>query len=251
MSLTLTALPGLPLVKAGDDLATLILHGLDSAGIQLQEGDVLVVAQKVVSKAEGRMVDLTTVQPSPEAITLAAEVEKDARLVELVLQESNEVLRKRPGLLVVEHRLGFVCANAGIDHSNVDGSMDQVLLLPLHPDGSAAQLRQHLQRAAGCSLGVMVIDSHGRAWRNGIVGVVIGLSGLPGVVDLRGEVDMVGYTLRASIVAAADELAAAASLVMGQAAESTPVVHARGFPYRLREAGLAELLRSKDKDLFR
>ena len=251
MTLILTPLPGLPLVKAGDDLGALIINGLEAASIQLQKGDVLVVAQKVISKAEGRMVELNTVQPSPEAVALAAEVEKDARLVELVLQESNEVLRKRPGLLVVEHRLGFISANAGIDHSNVGEGKDRVLLLPENPDASAEQLRIYLQQAAGVGLGVLVIDSHGRAWRNGTVGVAIGLSGLPGLVDLRGKKDMMGYTLQATIIGAADELAAGASLVMGQAAEGTPVVHARGFPYPLRDAELAEILRAKEKDMFR
>jgi coenzyme F420-0:L-glutamate ligase/coenzyme F420-1:gamma-L-glutamate ligase len=251
MNLTLTALPGLPEIKAGDDLAVLIQDGLVKADIQLQRGDVLGLAQKVVSKAEGRLVDLSTVLPSREALALAIEVEKDPRIVELILQESREIVRKRPGLLLVEHRLGFICANAGIDQSNVKGSTDWALLLPLDPDGSAERIRTKLENASGTQIGVLVIDSHGRAWRNGTVGVTIGLSGLPGVVDLRGRADRQGYTLKATDVGAADELAAAASLLMGQAAEGTPVVHARGFPYRLREAALDELLRPKDQDLFR
>jgi coenzyme F420-0:L-glutamate ligase/coenzyme F420-1:gamma-L-glutamate ligase len=182
-------------------------------------------------------------------------VEKDARLIELILRESREVLRVRPGTIIVEHRGGFICANAGIDHSNVHGPWgnpeDWVLLLPEDADVSAERLRKDLEAFSGVSLGVLIIDSHGRAWRTGTVGVSIGLSNLPGIVDMRGQPDMFGYQLRVTMIAAADELAAAASLVMGQAAECTPVVHVRGFPYALREATFDELLRPKDLDLFR
>lgn len=218
------------------------------------------LAQKIVSKAEGRLVHLTQVNPTSQALELAALSEKDPRLVELVLRESREVLRVRPGTIIVEHRLGFVCANAGIDHSNVHpqpGETGQlnpeewVLLLPEDPDASANAIRQRLLAASGARLGVMIIDSHGRAWRMGTVGVAIGLAGLPGLVDLRGAPDLFGYHLRITQVGAADELAAAASLIMGQAAEGTPVVHVRGFPYELRESRLSELLRAKDQDMFR
>lgn len=219
------------------------------------DGDILVLAQKIVSKAEGRIVNLSDVEPSSRAIGLAECTEKDPRLVELVLQESRAVLRTRPGTLIVEHRLGFICANAGIDHSNVDGGGkdkdDYVLLLPLDPDGSAHSIRKKLEEMTGVRLGVLIIDSHGRAWRIGTVGVAIGLSGLPGVEDLRGQPDLFQYNLRITQVGAADELAAGASLVMGQAAEATPVVHVRGFPYPLREASLREIFRPKDRDLFR
>lgn len=255
MTLTLTPLQGIPLIKPGDDLALVIEDALERTGITLQDGDILVIAQKIVSKAEGRMVNLATVQPSPRAIQLAAETEKDARFVELVLRESREVLRTRPGTIIVEHRLGFICANAGIDHSNVQGeggcAEDWVLLLPQDPDGSAARIRQCLESRHGVRIGVLVIDSHGRAWRLGVVGATIGISGMPGLADLRGQPDLFGFRLRITQVACADELAAAASLVMGQAAEGTPVIHVRGFPYPLREGGLAELLRPKDLDLFR
>lgn len=255
MALTLTPLPDLPLIQAGDQLAGILWSSLAAAGIQLLDGDILVLAQKIVSKAEGRLVNLEQVQVSTMAHELALQTEKDPRLVELILRESRQVLRQRPGLIIVEHRLGFVCANAGIDHSNVWGTAgrhdDWVLLLPEDPDRSAAALRQQLEAASGKRLGVMIIDSHGRAWRNGTVGVCIGLSGLPGLVDLRGQSDLFGYQLRVSEVGAADELAAGASLVMGQVAEGTPVVHVRGFPYRLREASLAELLRPEARDLFR
>ncbi len=255
MPLTLTPLFGIPFIRSGDDLADFILNALDRAELALQDGDILVIAQKIVSKAEGRWVNLHTVTPSPRAIELAREIDKDPRLLELILQESNTVLRTRPGTIIVEHRRGFICANAGIDHSNVAGEGDEsgewVLLLPEDPDASARVLRQCLETASGARLGVMIIDSHGRAWRLGVVGVAIGLSGLPGLVDLRGQTDLFGYQLRVTQIGAADELAAAASLVMGQAAEGTPVVHVRGFPYELREGCLRELLRPKEEDLFR
>lgn len=255
MALTLTPLPEIPLIRPGDDLVEVILRSLEKAGLSLMDGDILALAQKIVSKAEGRVVNLAQVTPSPRAIGLAECVEKDARLIELVLQESKSILRTRPGTIVVEHRLGFVCANAGIDHSNVAGEgNDQeewVLLLPEDPDASAGDLRKRLESASGARLGVMIIDSHGRAWRMGTVGAAIGLAGLPGLVDLRGKTDLFNYNLRITQVGVADELAAAASLAMGQANEGTPVIHVRGFPYALREASLSELLRPKDQDLFR
>lgn len=258
MALRLTSLSDIPLIRPGDDLAGMILEALRIAGISLADGDILVVAQKIVSKSEGRLANLAKVTPSEAAFELAYRAEKDPRLVELILRESREVLRVRPGTIVVEHRLGFVCASAGIDHSNVqpeDGlegaAEDWVLLLPENPDASASCLRQKLEAASGARVGVLVIDSHGRAWRLGTVGVAIGVSGLPALVDLRGEADLFGYRLQITQVGAADELAAAASLVMGQAAEGTPVVHVRGFPYPLREASLAELLRPREQDMFR
>jgi coenzyme F420-0:L-glutamate ligase/coenzyme F420-1:gamma-L-glutamate ligase len=255
MSLSLIPLIGFPLIQPGDDLPVAILASLNEMGIDLDGGDILVIAQKVVSKAENRLVNLTTVTPSNRAIELAKQTEKDPRLLELILQESNGILRSRPGLVIVEHHLGFVCANAGIDHSNVKGSWgehkDWVLLLPENPDQSARVIRKKLVEQTGLNLGVMVIDSHGRAWRRGTVGVCIGLSGIPGVVDLRGSKDLFDYELVATEVGAADELAAAASLVMGQAGEGTPAVHVRGFPYPLQDGELAEILRPKDKDEFR
>ena len=255
MSLTLTPLSGIPLIRPGDDLSEIILQALDYSSIQLVDGDILVVAQKIVSKAEGRMVNLAAVIPSPMAMKLAEETEKDARLVEMILRESNEILRTRPGTIIVEHRRGFVCANAGIDHSNTSDESSElenwILLLPLDADASARVLRERLGSASGVRLGVLIIDSHGRAWRIGTVGMAIGLSGMPAVADLRGRPDLFGYRLRVTQVGVADELAAAASLVMGQAAEGTPVVHARGFPYPLREGNLDELLRPHDQDLFR
>ena len=255
MALTLTPLPGLPLVSPGDDLALLILQALDRATIALADGDIVVLAQKIVSKAEGRLVDLKQVIPSARALELAERTAKDPHLVEVILSESSQVLRTRPGVIVVEHRLGFICASAGVDHSNVHGDTgkpeDWVLLLPENPDASASALRRRLEAASGVHLGVLIIDSHGRAWRMGTVGVAIGISGLPGLIDMRGWADLFDFRLQITQVGVADELAAAASLVMGQAAEGTPIVHVRGFPYPLRESSLGELIRPRDQDLFR
>ncbi len=248
--LIFSPLEGLPLFQPGDDLPALLLAALQRQHIALAEGDILVLAQKIVSKVEGRLARLDSVKVSSEAAELAATVEKDPRLVQLILDESNEVLRARPGLMVVEHRLGFVSANAGIDHSNVQGE-DVVLLLPVNPDASAARVREAICKATGIKPGVLIIDSHGRAWREGTVGVAIGLAGLPGIVDLRGQPDLFGRELRATILGAADELAAGASLVMGQAGEGYPAVHVRGFPYALRDGNLSELLRPKERDEFR
>lgn len=249
--LTYTALAGFPLIQTGDNLAVMISEALEVNGIQLRDGDVLVLAQKIVSKAEGRWVDLGMVVPGEAALVLAEEIQKDPRLVEMILSESREVVRKRMGLIITEHRLGFICANAGIDHSNVKGSRDWVLLLPEDPDASAENLRHSLRERTGAEIGVLIIDSHGRAWRNGTVGITIGIAGLPGVVDRRGETDLFGYEMVATEVGAADELAAGASLLMGQVGEATPVVHVRGFPYPLREANLNELLRERERDMFR
>jgi coenzyme F420-0:L-glutamate ligase/coenzyme F420-1:gamma-L-glutamate ligase len=255
MSLTLTPVHHIPLIRQGDDLAEFVVNALEKSNLQLEHNDILVFAQKIVSKAEGRAVNLVTVRPSPRARELAQQTEKDPRLVELILCESNEVLRTRIGTIVVEHKLGFVCANAGIDHSNVAGAGDSteewVLLLPQAPDRSAQKLREAIQLKTGKRIGILIIDSHGRAWRNGTVGVAIGIAGLPGLEDLRGKRDLFDFTLRITQVGAADELAAAASLVMGQAAEGTPVIHVRGFPYPLRDGSLKELIRPKDQDLFR
>jgi coenzyme F420-0:L-glutamate ligase/coenzyme F420-1:gamma-L-glutamate ligase len=251
----LIALEGFPMIQAGDHLPSLIETALLENQVSLQENDVLVIAQKIISKAEGRQVDLRDVTPSAEAIRLAEMVQKDPRVVELILQESTSVLRHRPGLIVSEHKLGIVCANAGIDRSNVrqgDGPENEsVLLLPEDPGKSAGEIRDHLEERLGCKIGILVIDSHGRAWREGTVGISIGFSGLPGIVDKVGDPDLFGYELKVTRIAAVDELAGAASLLMGQADEGLPVVHVRGFPYPLREGTFSELLRDVDKDLFR
>ncbi len=250
--LLLTAVPGIPLIAIGDDLAAIIVKALGEADLALAAGDVLVLAQKVVSKAEGRLVDLATVAPSERARTLAKETGKDARVVELILAESTEVLRHRPGVLIVAHRLGLVLANAGIDRSNVgeDGA-EHVLLLPRDPDRSCAELRRAIAAATGVEVGVMIIDSIGRAWRNGTIGTAIGVAGLPGLLDLRGAPDLFGRPLETTEVGLADELAAAASLVMGQAGEGRPVVLARGLGYGRRDGTAHELVRPREKDLFR
>jgi coenzyme F420-0:L-glutamate ligase/coenzyme F420-1:gamma-L-glutamate ligase len=253
-TLVLTALPDIPLVKSGDDLVLIIEEGAKRAGLGLRDGDVFVLAQKIVSKSEGRVVDLGEVVASPRANAIAKYVEKDPRFVELVLRESRKVLRMRPGLLVVEHRLGFVCANAGLDRSNVaphSGGEDRVLMLPADPDGSCETIRQRIGQRLGVSVGVIINDSHGRAWRTGIQGVAIGVAGVPALLDMRGHPDLFDYTLQITQIGTADEMAAAASLLMGQADEGRPIVHARGFPYPLRPGSLAELIRPEDEDAFR
>jgi len=255
MTLELTPLLGIPIIQPDDNLGEIIAASLYDNRITLENGDILIIAQKIVSKAENRFVELSQVSPSNAAIELADQSGKDARVAELILKESNCVLRVRQGTVIVEHRLGFICANAGIDYSNVKNGIgnsgEMVLCLPENPDKSAGIIRDHLERISGTKLGVLIIDSHGRAWRLGTVGTAIGISGLPGLVDLRGTPDMFGNKLLTTEVGAADELAGGASLVMGQAGERIPVVHVRGFPYNLGEAALGELLRPVDMDLFR
>ncbi|HEY1862858.1 MAG TPA: coenzyme F420-0:L-glutamate ligase [Roseiarcus sp.] len=251
--LEIIALQGLPLIKAGDDLVEFIASAFTRNDVAPRAGDVLVVAQKIVSKAEGRMVDLSTVEPSAKARTLAAEVDKDPRLVEVILSESVRVVRARRGVLIVEHRLGFIMANAGVDQSNVgpaDGA-HRALLLPKDPDRSAEALRNGLATATGIDLAVVINDSFGRPWRHGTVGVAIGVAGLPALIDLRGRPDLFGRTLEVSVTGFADEVAAAASLLMGQADEATPVVVIRGLRWSAPESTAASLIRPSNEDLFR
>lgn len=250
--LELFAVPGLPLVQAGDDLSTLILGGLKRAGFRLQDRDVVVIAQKIVSKSEGRVVDLASVTPSPRAVALAGEVGKDPRIVEVVLSESVKVVRSRPNLMIMQHRLGFVMANAGVDQSNVaeaDGRQ-RALLLPLDPDGSAEAIRARLADAAGAAVAVVISDSFGRPWRRGTAGVAIGAAGLPSLIDLRGQPDLFGRTLEVSIIGFADEIAAAASLLQGQAAEAQPVVVLRGLTWQAPDMPVADVVRPPEEDLF-
>jgi coenzyme F420-0:L-glutamate ligase/coenzyme F420-1:gamma-L-glutamate ligase len=242
-------LQGLPLIGAGDDLIELIASALARNGVTPRAGDVLVVAQKIVSKAEGRLVDLATVEPSAKAVELAAEVDKDPRLVELILSESVRVVRARRGVLIVEHRLGFVMANAGVDQSNV--GPQRALLLPRDPDRSAEALRLGLSSLIGADIAVVINDSFGRAWRQGTAGVAIGAAGLPALVDLRGRPDLFGRKLEASITGFADEIAAAASLVMGQADEALPAVLIRGLHWSAPPSKAASILRPPNEDLFR
>jgi len=250
---TLTALSGIKLVERGDNLGAITVVALRDNRLVPKDGDVLVVAQKIVSKAEGRFVDIATVEPSERAIALAAEVDKDPRFVEVVLSESKRVVRHRPGLLIVEHHLGFVMANAGIDHSNVaaeDGA-ERVLLLPVDPDGSAKALRQHLLSAFGVGIGVIISDSFGRPWRKGTVGVALGADGLPAFVDLRGHPDLFGRELLVTETGFADEIAAAAGLLMGQADEAIPMVLVRGLSWAAPALPAKAMVRPAEHDLFR
>ena len=251
--LTLTGLEGLPEIERGASLASLLVQAVGRSGLALQGGDVLVIAQKIISKAEGRLVALRDVTPSARAIEIARSVDKDPRFVELALRESRDVVRAKRNVLIMEHRLGFIMANAGIDRSNIVLPDDEacVLLLPEDPDGSADRLRAALREATGVDVGVIINDSFGRAWRNGVAGVAIGVSGIPALVDVRGNPDRQGRPLEVTQVAAADELAAAASLVMGQANESVPAVLVHGFPYAPREGSVRELVRPRAEDLFR
>src|ERR1700741_2054575 len=245
--------PDFPLVKAGDDLAAALGVALERTQPQPVTGDVRVVAQKIVSKAEDRFVDLATVRPSERARTIGEETQKDPRLVEVILSESTRVVRQRPGLLIVEHRLGYVMANAGGDHSNVSApdGRERVLLLPRDPDASAEALRAKLSARFGCALAVVINDSFGRAWRRGTVGVALGAAGLPAALDLRGNPDLFGQTLQTTVVGFADEIAAAASLVMGQAAEGMPVVLVRGLAWSAPASAGHTLVRPPEEDLFR
>jgi coenzyme F420-0:L-glutamate ligase/coenzyme F420-1:gamma-L-glutamate ligase len=224
------------------------------AGLELRDRDVVVFAQKIVSKSEGRRVDMAAVVPSPRALEIAAEVRKDPRLVELVLRESSRIVRKIPDVLIVEHRLGLVMANAGIDQSNVadQDSGEHALLLPVDPDASAERLRGDFRRIADREVAVVINDSFGRPWRQGTVGVAIGCAGLPALVDLRGTPDLFGRTLKVTVIAYADEIAAAASLLMGQATEGRPVVIVRGLePPRTSAATPATaIVRAAHEDLF-
>lgn len=246
---SLIPLPDFPRVSPGDRLDEKIMSAASEVGFR--DGDVVVLAQKIVSKAEGRYAPLADVVPSERAERLAAIARKDPRVVELVLSESRSVLRAVPGVIIVRHRLGYVMANAGIDQSNLAGSeSERVLLLPLDPDGSAADLRRKLEASTRCRLAVLIIDSFGRAWRNGTCGTAIGSAGLPALQDLRGRLDFFGRRLETSELGFADEIAAAASLMMGQANEGRPVVIVRGVEWQESEQSAANLVRPEKSDLF-
>ena len=251
--LQISALTDFPLVRPGDDLAELIAAAAVRCGMTPVDGDVVVVAQKVVSKAENRIVDLASVVPTARAIAVAAEVQKDPRLVEVILSESRRIVRKRPDVLIVEHRLGFVMANAGVDQSNVgpaDG-IERALLLPEDPDRSAEALRVSLHVRFGARVAVIINDSFGRAWRRGTVGIALGAAGLPALIDKRGDPDLFGRTLRVTLIGFADEIAAAASLLMGQADEGRPVVMVQGLRWSGQALPGAALIRPEAEDMFR
>lgn len=251
----LIALPNIPLVRPGDDLKTIIIDSLKQCDLTPSDGDILVVAQKIVSKANNRFRDLREVRVSPKAEEIAETVQKDPRLVEVILSESREVVASRPGVLIVEHRLGIVMANAGVDASNVEQESDKdlVLLLPLDPDLDCEKLRRECFNQFGAKIGVIINDSVGRAWRNGTVGIALGSAGLAALLDLRGHKDLFGRELLVSQQAVADEIASAASLIQGQGSEGQPVVFVRGtkLPSLIIEDGIQALIRKKDEDLFR
>lgn len=250
--LSLIALPGIPDIAPGDDLAAVILAALERAGLRLQDGDVLVITQKIVSKAEGRAVPLDAITPTETALALAEATGKDPRLTEVILQESRGVIRQRGGVLIMETHHGWICANAGVDRSNVkDAAGEVALLLPLDPDASARHIREALSAATGADIAIIISDTHGRAWREGTVNVAIGVAGMRPLADLRGQRDRYGYILRVTVVARADELAAAAGLLMGQAAEGVPVVLIRGADYPRGEGRAVEMQRPPERDLFR
>ncbi|MCB9122530.1 MAG: coenzyme F420-0:L-glutamate ligase [Caldilineaceae bacterium] len=253
-AMQLFAVPDLPAVQPGDDIAALIVDKLAAAGAALQPGDILVIAQKIVSKAEGRLVRLADVQPGEQARSLADVVGKEPAVIQVVLDDSNEILRVRRGLLVVEQRSGWVCANAGVDRSNVeaDGESETLALLPADADASAAALRARLAELTGVAPAVIINDSHGRAWRIGTVGVAIGCAGLPPIWNQRGLHDLFGYELVSSEECIADELAAAASLIMGQSNEGRPVIIIRGYaPPDLPPAPAQAIQRPAAMDVFR
>jgi coenzyme F420-0:L-glutamate ligase / coenzyme F420-1:gamma-L-glutamate ligase len=249
-AVTLIGVPGVPLVQPGDDLPDLVTDALVRAALPPAAGDVVAVTSKIVSKAEGRIVDLRTVHPSERARELAATTEKEPELVELILRESTQVVRAVPGLLLVRHRLGFVSANAAIDRSNADGSDHTALLMPLDPDASAAAIKDALDGAFGSGIGVVVTDTHGRPFRRGSIGVAIGIAGFEPIVDMVGSHDLFGRELQATIVPLADEIAAASALVSGETSEGLPLVLVRGLSIRGTEGNSSELLFPRERDLF-
>ena len=250
-SLTIHPLEHIPLVEAGDDLAILIVEALRKAVLEPAEGDVLVIAQKIVSKSEGRQVLLADVDPSPAAINLAGELGKDPRLVELILRESSTIVRTAPGVIIVRHRLGIISANAGIDQSNIDHvDGDSALLLPEDPDKSAHRLREALIQASGKRLGVIVSDSMNRPWRLGTVGYAIGSAGITVLEDRRGEKDIFGRELQVTMSNRADSIATAAMLVMGETSERVPAALVRGLPPENSTQMARDSIRPPAEDLF-
>ena len=250
-AVTMTALSGIPAIRPGDDVAAILAEALDATGLTPLDRDVLVVTHKIISKAEDRYRNLDDVTPSARALELAAATGKDAALVEVILSESREVLRSRRELIITEHRLGLIMANAGVDRSNVSGGRERVLLLPEDPDASSAALRKKLRARFGADMAVVVSDSAGRAWRNGVVGLALGAAGLPALEDLRGRNDLEGRPLEVTQVGLADAIASAAELLMGEADEGRPAVLVRGVQWRGTPVTAAALIREREQDLFR
>jgi coenzyme F420-0:L-glutamate ligase/coenzyme F420-1:gamma-L-glutamate ligase len=252
-SVTYTAVWGIPLVQPGDDICSIIIDALRTNGHEVRSNDIIVIAQKIISKAENRYVNLAEVVPSEEARRLAGEVGKDPRIVQVILQESSEVVRYRENVIVVAHRLGFVMANAGVDQSNIghNDAADTVLLLPSDPDGTCEEIKRRLDEEFSASVGVIINDSFGRPWRNGVVGVALGSAGIPALRNMIGLPDLFGRPLRVTEIAVADELASAASILMGQGGEGLPVIHVRGVEFDAAANPAATLIRSKRLDMFR
>lgn len=249
MKIEIIGVPNIPEIQQGDDLPRLILAGCESGGIRLAADDVLVVTQKIVSKAEGRMVDLNDVTPSQFAQDYAKKWGKDPRQIEVVLQESARIVRMDKGVIICETRHGFVCANAGVDASNVPGG-HLVTLLPVDSDASALAIREAVRAETGIDVPVIVSDSFGRPWRQGIINIAIGVSGLAALRDFRGEDDPYGYRMHATIISVADELASAAELVMGKV-DACPVAVVRGYPFVRAEGSSRELVIDPTRDMFR
>jgi len=245
----LIPITGIPFIKQKDDLVKIILGQLEISGTSFDSGDILVLSQKIVSKAEGAVIALNSCHPSEEALKLARICNKDARLVELILRESKKVLRVGHNLIITEHKRGWVCANAGIDQSNVPKGF--VTLLPMDPDRTAREIREKLQKITGVEIAVIIIDSHGRPFRIGSIGVALGSAGICTLVDKRGETDLYGYPLRSTQIALADQVASAASMIMGETNEGIPAVIVRGLDYRKGNSKAQDLIRAKEKDLFR
>ncbi len=249
--LELFTVPGIPAIHAGDALGAVIAAAMQHAGLRLQPGDVVVIAQKLVSKAEGRIVRLSEVKASPEAVALATATEKEPAMAQLIIDESRSILRHRPGVIIAEHKLGMVLANAGIDRSNVSTDRDEVLLFPLDPDRSARDIKTALDAVAGGPLGVVIADSVGRAWRMGTTGMAIGSAGVEALANLRGRRDLNGRVLEVSEHAIADSVASAAELLMGEADEGTPVIIVRGLGQGVSAQDARVLLRAPAEDMFR
>ncbi len=249
MNITITGITHIPEVKPGDDLAALILAGCIEADTKLQDGDVLVVTQKIVSKAEGCLVDLRDVEPSDFARRYAETWGKDPRHIEVVLRESKRIVRMERGIIISETQHGFICANAAVDASNVPGE-NIVGLLPRDPDASAASIRRAIEESTGVDVPVIISDSFGRAWRNGIINIAVGASGIQPMIDYRGKYDSDGYLLNATIIAVADEIASAAELVMGKL-DACPVAIVRGYPFERSEATAKDLIMDTARDMFR